>query len=327
MAKVKVENNMVWVLLAAMRMYSANFLKFCYYMLFPVLGQVLGIVLIFGLAGLFVNYLPDLIIKYDILKDMSTIVAAVIIIVIPGLLIFMKAFWDYLVAYGALNSIVEGFLSSGRVYDFPAHNETVTNRSFKYIGLWLLCSIFMLIASFPLFWVVGAFAFIYFILIFQIFSFEPERSPIECFKRSFEIIRGNSVRTLLILIVLAVITLLFVQGMAVIFDFVRLTGVLTQLFENTLVNYVPIDSINDFMLKFNSSFELITPEKVAESFVSQIVIFIVCGFTLPLRSICWALWYKGLTGNMPIQKNGKRISKKKQLDPEIIDRATRKYKD
>ena len=40
MAKIKVEDNMVWVLLAAVRLYSANFLKFCGYMLFPVLGQV-----------------------------------------------------------------------------------------------------------------------------------------------------------------------------------------------------------------------------------------------------------------------------------------------
>jgi len=327
MAKVKVENNMVWVILAAIRMYSANFLKFCYYMLFPVLGQVLGLALVFGLASLFTYYLPELILKYDVLKDMSTIVLAVVIITIPGLLIFMKAFWDYLVAYGAINSIVEGFLSSGKIYDFPAHNETITTRSFQYIGLWLLYTIFLTLASFPLFWVVGTFAFIYFILIFQVFSYEPDTSPAGCFKRSFEIIRGNGVRTLLILIVISCVTMLFVQGVSVIFDFIKLTGVLTQFFENTLVNYIPIDGINDFMLRFNSSFELITPTKVANGFVMQIVTFIVCGFTLPLRSICWALWYKGLTGNMPVQKSGKKAYKKKQLDPEIIDRATRKYKD
>ncbi len=327
MAKVKVEDNMIWVLLAAIRMYSANFLKFCYYMLFPVLGQILGIGLVFGLAALFINYLPDLIIKYDVLKDVSTIVLAVIIITIPGLLIFMKAFWDYLVAYGAINSIVDGFLSSGKIYDFPAHNETVTSRSFKFITLWLLCSIFMLLASFPLLWIVGAFAFIYFILVFQVFSFEPETGAVGCFKRSFQIIRGNSVRTLLIIIVLSVITILFIQGVSVIFDFIKLTGVLSTFFENSLVNYIPVDSINDFMLKFNPSFELITPEKIANMLVAQVVTFIVCGFTLPLRSICWALWYKGLTKNIQIQKTEKKTSKKKKLDPKIIDRATREYND
>ncbi len=324
MAKIKVENNMIWVVLAAIRMYSANFLKFCAYMAFPVLGQVLGLGLVFGLAGLYTYYLPDLALKFDLLKDMSTIVLSIIVIVVPGLLIFMKAFWDYLVAYGAINSITEGFLTSGKIYDFPAHNETITRRSISYVALWLLYSLFWLIAFIPFFWVVGAFFFIYFILIFQVFSFEPDVSPAGCFKRSFEIIRGNSIRTLLILVAIGVVTMLFIQGVSVIFDFVRLTGLLSSFFESSLVNYVPIDNINDIMLRINSSFDLITPTKVANFFVYQIVTFIVAGITLPLRSICWALWYKALTENTS-SSTGRR--KRKQLDPEIIDRATRQYRD
>lgn len=324
MAKIKVEDNMVWVVLAAIRMYSGNFLKFCGYMAFPVLGQVLGLGLVFGLAAMFNYYLPDLALKYDILRDMSTITLSIMIIIIPGLLIFMKAFWDYLVAYGAVNSITEGFLSSGKIYDFPAHNETVTRRSIKFIALWLLYSLFWLVAFIPFFWVVGAFFFIYFILIFQVFSFEPDVSAAGCFKRSFQIIRGNSIRTLLILIAIGTVTFLFVEGVSVIFDFTKLTGFLSEFFEATLVNYVPIDAINDTMLRINSSFNLITPDKVANSFVAQIVTFIVAGFTLPLRSICWALWYKALTENQPSQR---RKTGRKQLDPEIIERANRKYKD
>ena len=102
MTKIKVEDNMVWVVLAAIRMYSANFLKFCWYMLFPVLGQVLGLTIVFGFVSLYTYYLPELALKYDVLKDFSTAILFIIIITIPGLLIFMKAFWDYLVAYGAL---------------------------------------------------------------------------------------------------------------------------------------------------------------------------------------------------------------------------------
>lgn len=324
MAKIKVEDNMVWVLLAAVRLYSANFLKFCGYMLFPVLGQVLGLGLIFGLAAVYMAYLPDLALKYDVLKDFSTIILSVIIIVVPGLLVFMKAFWDYLVAYGALNSITEGFLTTGRIYDYPAHNEIVTRQAIKYIGLWFLYSMFWLVALCPLFWVVGAFFFIYFILIFQVFTFEQDASPARCFSRSFELIRGSGIRTLLILIVLGVITFLFVQGVSVIFDFIKLTGFLSEAFEQSLVNYVPIDSINDMMLRINPSFDLITPSKVATGFVYQIVSFIVAGFTLPLRSICWTLWYKALVvRNKPTVRMGKR----RQLDPEIIERATRKYND
>ena len=53
MQKIKVENNFVWIILAAIRIYSANFLFFFGYMLFPVLGQILGLLLIFCLAGLY----------------------------------------------------------------------------------------------------------------------------------------------------------------------------------------------------------------------------------------------------------------------------------
>lgn len=325
MAKVKVEDNMVWVVLAAIRMYSGNFLKFCGYMAFPVLGQILGLGLVFGLAAMFNYYLPDLALKYDILRDMSTITLSIMIIIIPGLLIFMKAFWDYLVAYGAINSVTESFLTTGRIYDFPAHNETVTCRSFNFILLWILYSLFWLITSIPFFWIIGPIIFIYFILIFQVFSFEPDVSPVGCFKRSFQIIRGNSFRTLLILIAMGIVTLLFIEGVSVIFDFAKLTGFLAKFFEASLVDYVPIDTINNTMLIFNSSFNLITPEKVANFFVSQVVTFIVAGFTLPLRSICWALWYKAITDNQPTQR--KKSTRRKQLDPEIIDRATRKYND
>ncbi len=326
MQKIKVENNFVWIILAAIRIYSANFLKFCGYMLFPVLGQILGLLLIFCLAGLYAVYLPELMEKYPAFKDPSTMILCIIGIIIPGLLIFMKAFWDYLVAYGALNSVTEGFLTTGRIYDYPAHKATVTRYSVKFIGLWLLYSIFWLVSCIPFFWVVGAVLFIYFILIFQVFSFEPETSVSGCFKRSFQLIKGNVFRTLLIMLVIGTFThVLFVQGFSVFFDFTKLTQVLSELFQETLVGYIPIDAINDKMLSVNPSFDMLTPVKTANFFVYQIVAFIVIGFTLPLRSITWALWYKALNDEKPNRINNKRATKK--LDPEILDRANRKYKD
>jgi len=295
MTKIKVENNFVWIILAAIRIYSTNFLKFCGYMLFPVLGQIVGILLTFCLAGLFIVYLPDLQDKYEMFRDYATVLLCLIVITIPGLLIFCKAFWDYLVAYGALNSITDGFLSTGKIYDFPAHNATVTTRFWKYLGLWFFYSLFVSIAIIPFFWVVAPIFFIYFILIFQVFSFEPETSVIGCFERSFKIIRDNWFRTLLIMCVIGLFThFLFVQGFSVIFDFVRLTKFFSSLLEEYLIPSIPIDAINDIMLMVNPSFNLITPTKVAEFFVYQIVQFIVIGFTLPLRSITWTLWYQAL---------------------------------
>ncbi len=324
MAKIKVENNFIWIILAAIRIYSTNFLRFCGYMLFPVLGQVLGLMLVFSLSALFTAYLPELADKYAFFRDYTTMVMSIVVIIIPGLLIFMKAFWDYLVAYGAINSITDGFLTTGKIYDFPAHKATITTRSFSYIGLWILYSIFISASILiPVLWLIGAVFFVYFVLVFQVFSFEPDKSPTGCFGRSFEIIKGNGFRTLLIMAIIGIFThILFVQGFSVIFDFTKLTHFLGLVFDKTIVELVPIDIINDKILMFNSSFNLITPSKVSEFFVYQTVSFIVIGFTLPLRSITWALWYKALAGDNGYEtanKGGKRIVKR--VSAEIINRA------
>ena len=332
MAKIKVENNFIWILLAAIKIYSTNFLKFTGYMFFPVIGQILGILLIITLAGLYNLYLPELALKYPTFKDPTTVLLCVIGITVPGMLVFMKAFWDYLVAYGALNSITDGFLSTGKIYDFQAHRETVTRYTIKFIGLWFLYSIFLFIASIPFFWIIGAVAFIYYILIFQVFTFEPELSPNQYFARSFELIRGNAVRTFLIMIVIGIFThVLFVQGVSVFFDFTKLTYALSTVFEKTLISYIPLDTINEMILEFYPKFDILTPDKISNFLVLTIVSFVVIGFTLPLRSVTWTLWYKALSeensakNTKTPKKNGKKVVRK--LDPEIIDRATRKYND
>lgn len=329
MAKIKVENSFIWIILAAIRIYSANFLKFCGYMLFPVLGQVLGLLLVFCLAGWFSVYLPELAEKYRMFDNFSTIILCILLLTIPGLLIFMKAFWEYLVAYGAINSITECYLTTGKIYDFPAHKATVTRYSIRFIALWLLYSVYMSLAIIPFLWIPAAILFIYFILVFQVFSFEPEQSPIDYFTRSFVLIKGNAIRTLLIMLVIGLFThVIFVQGVAVLFDFLKITQFLGALFEETLVTYIPIDDINNFMLMVNPSFNYLTPAKVSAFFIYTVVSFLVVGFTLPLRSVTWALWYKALR-EVEMKKSGKQPKRKaaKRLSPEIIDRANRNYND
>lgn len=329
MAKVKVENSFIWVILAAIKIYSTNFLKLCGYMLFPVLGQVLGLLLVFCLSGLFMAYQPDLAEKYPAFDDISTIMISTLLLTIPGLLIFVKAFWEYLVAYGALNSVTESYLSTGKIYDFPAHKATVTHNVLKFIALWLLYSIFWSLAIIPFLWVPAAILFVYFILIFQVFSYEPESSPVEYFSRSFELIRGNFIRTILVMLIIGLFThVLFAQGVSVLFDFTKISSFLGALFEETLVSYIPIDDINNFMLMINPSFNYLTTAKVSSFCVYSVVSFLVVGFTLPLRSITWALWYRALRDDelkKSVKADKKRNSKK--LSPEVLRRATRKYND
>ena len=55
MAKFKIKDGVWQVLSEGLKLYFTNFLKFTQYMLFPVFGQVIGILLIFGLTGWFVE--------------------------------------------------------------------------------------------------------------------------------------------------------------------------------------------------------------------------------------------------------------------------------
>lgn len=319
------EDKSIWlVFFEGIKIYALNIHKFLLYMAFPVLGQLIGLVMIFGLTYWFTRNYQNLAVKYAPLNDFSTLLTVVVITIIPGLLIFMKAFWDYLVAYGAVNSMTEGYLNTGKVYDFRAHNEVVTNRTFSYIVLWLLFGIFAFLSVIPVFWIIGAVFFIYFILIFQVFTFEQGVSPVGYFKRSMSLVKGKFARTFLLMILLGIFTYYFLPaGLSVIFDYLNLTDILAKVFEAWAYT-LPLEPLEQFN---------ITPALIGNELVKELIFLIVVGFTLPVRSICWTLWYKNLYFDDSTEiiekkrKSSKKVSaktfkiEKRGIDPEIIRRA------
>lgn len=319
------EDKSIWlVFFEGIKIYALNIHKFLLYMAFPVLGQLIGLVMIFGLTYWFTRNYQNLAVKYAPLNDFSTLLTVVVITIIPGLLIFMKAFWDYLVAYGAVNSMTEGYLNTGKVYDFRAHNEVVTNRTFSYIILWLLFGIFAFLSVIPVFWIIGAVFFIYFILIFQVFTFEQGISPVGYFKRSMSLVKGKFARTFLLMILLGIFTYYFLPaGLSVIFDYLNLTDILAKVFEAWAYT-LPLEPLEQFN---------ITPALIGNELVKELIFLIVVGFTLPVRSICWTLWYKNLYFDDSTEiiekkrKSSKKVSaktfkiEKRGIDPEIIRRA------
>ena len=325
----KKEKRVLTIFFEGLKIYCLNIHKFLLYMLFPVLGQLLGIFLIFGITYWYTTNIQNLSSKYTALNDPTTMIICVLVAIIPGLIIFMKAFWDYLVAYGSLNSMTEGYLNTGRVYDFKSHNEVVLNKTFSFIALWFLFSIFTLLSLIPVFWIIGFIFFVYFILIFQVFTFENGLSPIGYFRRSLQIIKGNFGRTFLLMAILAVLTYyLLASGLSVIFDYFNWTQHISKGLENWVLT-LPIEPLEPFG---------ITPAKIGTMLLENIIMFIAIGFTLPLRSICWTLWYNNLNDFVPedepkkIKKktSAKKISKKlpknfkiekREIDPEIIRRA------
>ena len=300
MAKFKIKDSLWSVLGEGLKIYFTNFLKFTQYMLFPVFGQVIGVALIFGLTGWFTFALPYLTEQYAFLNNFTTITFVLLLLTLPGFAIFLKAFWDYLVAYGALNSMTEAVITTGKLYDFKAHNQVVTSRTGTFIFLLLIISVLSLIAINPLFWVLGLIFFIYFILVFQVFAFEPDATVTSCFKHSFNLVKGNFGRTFFIMFVLALISHYLINlGAIALLDAVKLGEFFKGIFENW-ASTLPLTDINGTLEYFKM--QTITPLMIANEIWASAVLFVVAGLTLPMRSICWTLWYKNLSENKSEKK-------------------------
>lgn len=311
---MKNNNNFFNILGKSLQIYIMNIHKFIGYMSFPVLGQLLGLVLIFLPAMYLKDVLPDLAAKYIIFSEPSKQLALVLLTILPGLVLFISAFWKYLVAYAALNSMTHSATTSGKIYDFPAHNGVVNRNIWAYVTLWLLISILGLVAFNPLLIILGGILFVYFILVFQVFTFESEDGVINCFTKSFNLVKGNFFKTLSLAVLMFLIVWLLIEacnfGLSKVIDT-----------KNFLPNIAWAFVATDYVNMLNSKLPLmiqITPEFISRVMFSSLVSFIIFGYTLPLRSICWTLWYKKL-----LPKNSKKITKKgkKQLDPEILRRS------
>ena len=274
--------------------------------------------------------MQDIAAKYDALNNMSSMITLIVVSVIPGVLILIKAFWDYLVAFVALNSMTEGYLNTGRVYDFKAHNSVATQKSFSFITIWFLISVMTILGILPVFWIFAGLFFVYFILVFQVFTFENGLSPVGYFKRSMFLIKGKFGRTFLLMAILTIFTyVILVSGLGVLFDAFNWTNPLAKMVEAWAYT-LPIDPLEQYG---------VTPSVIGTELVKQLIFFLAIGFSLPIRSICWTLWYNELASEDEpvVKKPKKRVKKattsqqkpvaktfkieKRGIDPEIIRRA------
>ena len=289
-------------------MYFKNCKKFLIYMTFPVLGQFLGIVLIFLMTFFYTMKLPYLVSNFKFFDNFTVLVLGSLLVTIPGFVIFFKAFWDFLVAYGAVNSMVAALVKTGKLYDFPAHNAVITRRSAAFIMLWLLFGIYVLLSLNIIFWVIGFIFFVYFSLIFQIFTLE-ETSPFESFRRSFQLVKGNFAKTLFILIILFVTTYLVLPQIILwIFSFIKGIEVLSGLLQ-VWTKQFPIDTLNQVLISLDIA--IITPLIIAKWIISLFVTQIIIQYLLPLRSIVLCLWY------MHLKKIDDKANKKKSKISEL----------
>lgn len=308
MSKYKLKNSIFFILWEGIKIYFSNIDKFLLYMLFPVFGQVIGIALSFGLS---LGFADKVVQKAD---SPAVALLMILLLAIPGLLIFAKAFWDYMVAYVALNSMTEGAVTTGKVYDLVSHNEVATQRGWKYIGFLIILSVLMSLGSSIFFIIPGFVLWIYFILVFQIFTFEPDLSITDIFKRSFLLVKGNWARTFILMAVLGFFSMyILTEGITVVFDYLNLTASASSIF-NFISNLIPLDLVNKILVHANQP--IITNEMISKTIFVSVLGMIISGLTLPIRSICWSLWYKNLSdvkgadAEIVVSKPVRRVSRK-----------------
>lgn len=314
MSKYKLKNSIFFILWEGIKIYFSNIDKFLLYMLFPVFGQVIGIALSFGLS---LGFADKVVQKAD---SPAVALLMILLLAIPGLLIFAKAFWDYMVAYVALNSMTEGAVTTGKVYDLDSHNEVATQRGWKYIGFLIILSVLMSLGSSIFFIIPGFVLWIYFILVFQVFTFEPDLSITDIFKRSFLLVKGNWARTFILMAVLGFFSMyILTEGITVVFDYLNLTASASSIF-NFISNLIPLDLVNKILVHANQP--IITNEMISKTIFVSVLGMIISGLTLPIRSICWSLWYKnlsdvkGVDAEIVVSKPVRRVFRKSRYEKE-----------
>ena len=314
------------VFIESIKLYFSNIDKFIKYMTFPVLGQIIGLTLVFILTYFYAKNMTQIINKIPNFNNPTLLIGILALIALPGLLIFIKSFWEYLIAYGAINSMLENMLKSGKVYDFDAHTELIKRRSIPFIGLWFLFSVFTLIAIIPLFWIPCGVLAIFFVLIFQVFTFEPNISPIACAKKSLYLIKGHFASTFLLFVLISTFTYILIPNLTNrLCEYINLTSFLTKIII-PIIKELPINEFNKLLYYIH--LPLLTTQNLAIFTITTIITQIVIQYTLPIRSILWSMWYKELNGgklNNTDKITPKTKRKTKKPSEKLIKASHKKY--
>lgn len=303
------------IFLQSIGLYFSNADRFLHYMAYPVFGQLIGSIIIFHLIAFYDKNLGALLINYPILNTSLYKNLILFVVLIPGLIIYLSALWKYLVAYSSVNSMTENMLKSDRVYDFPAHNMMVTRRWFEYLCLWFMYGGIIFLTTLPIFWIIGGILLIYFTFIFQIFIFEDNLSPIDCFKKSSIYVQGNFWRIFSLILLVGILTYGIIPH--IVYTFLTLIKV-TEFFNAFMVDSIQTSSLYNINLMMSAiNHQPLTPQIVANFIVGCIIYGIVIQILLPLRTICMCLWYKTYCNDNDVVK---------KVDKKFLNRVNQEVK-
>ena len=294
-------------------------------MAFPIFGQIVGISLIFFASYIFTIHISAFTTKSPVFDNIPLVFLVLILLTLPGFFIFCKAFWDYMIAIAALNSMASTLLEGGSLEDTGMHAELIKRRSGSYILLLLLLTIIYLILSVPILWGLLVIAFVYLSLSFQVFALEEEKGAFEAIKTGINLVKFNFIKTSLLLILLGILTYWLLPGLISWgFDKGDLVGFFSYHVEQ-YVRLLPLDDLNNMLHSLHMPITIKSYD-IAKAVVLSCVSFVVTGFTLPIRSLCCTNLYKEIykknyAGKIAAEKLAsraqvKKTSKRKNIEDE-----------
>ena len=298
-----------------LKAYLYNLDIYAKYLSFPILGTVFGMFFLFFINYFFVTHLEQIEKISPVFENEAVILTLLLIIVIPAFLIMIKALIDYIIAYGAINSMC--VLGTKRIEDVYSHKETVKRRFAPYCILILVLSVIFGVLSVPFLWPLLIAALIFLSLSIQIFSLEENLTPFESIRKSIELVKSNFWVVFWALIFITLISYVAVPYL------ISWAVAKTPLFQwlaypvEKYLSLMPVSDINSFLASANISysFDVII---IAENIVNCVISTIVIMYMLPFRCACCVEMYKGLNENYFSEIKQEEKSKNKE--------KTKKYK-
>lgn len=276
------------------KLYFLNFEKFFKYMSFPIIGQIAGISLIFFASYIFTIHVSSFTGKSPVFDNIPIVFLILLLLTLPGFFIFCKAFWDYMIALAALNSMASSLMEGAKLEDTGMHAELIKRRAGSYILFLLLLTIIYALLSIPILWGLLVIAFVYLSLSFQVFALEEDKSAFDAIKTGINLIKSNFIRTSILLILLGLFTYWLIPELVSWgFEVGDLAGFFSYPVEQ-YIKLLPINDINVLLSQANIPLTL-KSYTIAKQIVLMVVSFTVTGFALPLRSICCTALYKEIT--------------------------------
>ena len=275
------------------------------YLAFPILGQVISIILIFVATYYFTVNIESIKNINDFFSNEKNLLITFLVLLLPLFLVFLKAFFDYIIAFASLNILFftapKGKKSKN--IDFVANDNVIKRKLFNYIILMILVSLSAIFA--PL--------LIFLTLSFQVLALEGDVSAFKAYSRSFEMVKNNFISTILMIVLCYISTYWFLPELLTwVCEKISLTTFAVTRFE-IFATLLPLDTINGYLTFINTN---TNATELGMMMFSAMITFLITGFTLPFRCCCFTELYK--------MYDSEKIKEFSKSTDEIVKRATGK---